>query len=298
MASIEEAMVLLAEALPLYYPLEERRALQRYVFSKVLSLSDTEYYMLDRSAPISEKDFNIVAELARGLSAGIPIQYLLGEAQFLGLRFRVSPDVLIPRPETEELCQRVIDRIRLLSREAPGRVYRVLDIGTGSGCIACSIKHALGDLVDVWAIDKSLAALQVARENVDLVLGDERLCHLQHCDLLGDDIYQLGAFDIIVSNPPYIHPKEQEHMLPSVYEQEPQEALFAPIEDPILFYRRIAEVAEKGLLESGGEIFLEINPIFSQETEALFLALAREEGAVSIYRDLSQKERFIHYHKA
>ena len=188
--------------------------------------------------------------VAARVVAGEPLQYALGSARFMGRDFKVTPDVLIPRPETAALVDMIAD-------DAGGRSdLRVLDIGTGSGCIAVTLALTLR-FPDVTALDISLPALQVARENaarynakVDFVEGD----------ILGEKNLRGRKFDIIVSNPPYVLESERAQMDPRVYAHEPEGALFVPDGDPLRFYRAIAECGCKQLA-SGGRIYLEINPL-------------------------------------
>ena len=188
------------------------------------------------------------------LEAGEPVQYVLGVAEFGGRLFRVAPGVLIPRPETYELCQWII------SEQRGGDM---LDIGTGSGCIACTLAAELPE-ARLTAWDVSDAALRTAAANaertnvhVSLVKQDALRPSADH-----------GLWDVIVSNPPYICRNEKAAMAPNVVDHEPHEALFVPDDDALLFYRAIARYAAKAL-RPGGRLYLEINPLQADALERL-----------------------------
>lgn len=188
--------------------------------------------------------------VAARVVAGEPLQYALGTARFMGRDFKVTPDVLIPRPETAALVDMIAD-------DAGGLAdLRALDIGTGSGCIAVTLALTLR-FPDVTAMDINRPALQVARENaarynakVDFVEGD----------ILGNSNLSDRIFDIIVSNPPYVLEREKAEMDPRVYAHEPELALFVPDTDPLRYYRAIAD-SGRTMLSPGGKLYLEINPL-------------------------------------
>lgn len=207
-----------------------------------------------------------------------PIQYILGEAYFMGRRFGVNADVLIPRPETEELVAHILQNIQ--SSES----LKVLDIGTGSGCIAISL--ALQRPQDlVFAMDISAAALAVAAQNaqdhgVVLPFIQQDVLSLER--LWDDD------FDLIVSNPPYITESEKADMKNNVLQYEPAGALFVEDVQPLLFYEKIADLA-KAHLKAGGKLYFEINERFGQEVEALLTQKGFKE--IKILQDMQQKPR-------
>ena len=199
----------------------------------------------------------------RRLLAGEPVQYVVGVAEFGGRLFSVGPGVLIPRPETYELCGWIVaDRAAGLSPDAPV----ILDVGTGSGCIACTLAAELpGAEVTAW--DVSEAALTTAAENVRRTgVG---------VSVVRQDALRPPAdrerWDVVVSNPPYICPSERHAMAPNVLEHEPHGALFVPEDDPLLFYRAIARYAI-GALRPGGRLYFEINPHYADELTALLSA--------------------------
>ena len=190
------------------------------------------------------------------LKAGVPVQYVLGKAWFCDREFEVTPAVLIPRPETEEL-------VAWAAEQRP--CQRILDAGTGSGCIAVSLQLQLPDSqVEAW--DISAGALAVAQRNADRLGAGVRF--EQH-DLLA--LWPAEAvFDLIVSNPPYICERERADMEQHVLDHEPEGALFVPDDDALLFYRTLAERAVGGALREGGRLMVEINSAYGPETVALF----------------------------
>jgi len=198
------------------------------------------------------------------LKEGEPVQYVLGHTVFCGFDFRVSPAVLIPRPETEMLVELLADTIRT-SGKSPSTI-RILDLCTGSGCIAWSLSLLLPGVV-VSAVDISEEALAIASsQTLDPLVAPVFICG----DLLGE-VPDMGSYDYIVSNPPYIMESEKQDMRINVLNYEPSSALFVPDNDPLLFYRALEKWAEK-LLVPGGKLFLEINERLGDETAAVFSA--------------------------
>ena len=268
------------EALDGLYPPEEIRALTRLLQEEVCGLSPVEAFLhKDRilDEPIRKKIEVIVERLKKNE----PVQYVLGHTHFDGLRIGVAPGVLIPRPETEELTLLIADE----NRECPPS--SIVDIGTGSGCIAIALSHRFPECrVEGW--DISPDALRIAEAN-NRSLGTR--VQFRQLDILHftpeADAY--GHYDMIVSNPPYIVPSEADAMEPNVLDHEPHSALFVPEEEPLLFYRAIA-VAARHLLHDGGRLYFEINPLFARETEQML----HDEGFrhIQVRRDLSGRERF------
>lgn len=215
---------------------------------------------------------------------GKPIQYIFGRAQFYGLDFSVSPATLIPRPETAQLVDIIADAYRKCSD------LRVLELGTGSGCIAIALARTLPFPKDVTSVDISEEAIDVARQNaIDLNVNIKFICD----DMLAIDLANRrlqGKYDIIVSNPPYIARFEALTMERNVLDYEPHIALFVPDNDPLLFYRAIAQIAAERLNEKG-TLFLEINPLFVKQ----LVALLRDNGFndIDVVRDMQKAERFI-----
>lgn len=211
---------------------------------------------------LSEKTMDDLLLAERRILQHEPVQYVTGEAYFHGRIYKVSKDVLIPRPETEELVSWLLEACK-------GKQHsRVLDIGTGSGCIAISIQHAL-PAAEVTAIDLSGEALTLAQLNA----GDmqETIDWMEMDFLQAKNWTALGEYDIIVSNPPYIPKSYADQMEKHVVEHEPSMALFVPDEDPLIFYRKISEFGQKKLTKNG-LIFLELHADHAKETMHMFSA--------------------------
>ncbi|MBQ9575375.1 MAG: peptide chain release factor N(5)-glutamine methyltransferase [Muribaculaceae bacterium] len=217
-----------------------------------------------------------IADIIARLQRHEPLQYIVGSARFHGHRFKVTPAVLIPRPETEQLVDLVID-------ENPASDLRVLDMGTGSGCIAISLARAL-KFAQVDALDVSRDALAIARENAAALKVKVRFFE---SDMLLPQ--PSASYDIIVSNPPYICWNERETMDRNVKDYEPGQALFVPDNDPLLFYKAIARYAGESL-ERGGRLYLEINQLFGAEVKRLLEDSGLDE--VRIIEDSYGKVRF------
>ena len=225
------------------------------------------------------------ADMSR-LAAGEPIQYVLGYTEFCGRKFKVGPSVLIPRPETGQL---VDESLKLLA--AMGRPAKVLDLCTGSGCIAWSV--ALGvPGVSVTAADISEPALALARSQFEDVPSGANAPEFVCSDLLGGCREICGRFDLLLSNPPYVMEKEKAAMRRNVLEHEPGIALFVPDDDPLLFYRALASVSMR-LLDSSGTGVVEINEALGPETAAVFEAAGYRK--TEILRDIFGKDRFVRF---
>jgi release factor glutamine methyltransferase len=207
-----------------------------------------------------------------------PIQYLLGKTQFFGLEFFVNQHTLIPRPETEELVDWIIKEN--LSKKS----LQILDIGTGSGCIAISLDKNLK--AETFAFDISEEALTMAQKNAD---HNQAFVHLVEFDIL-NDVWEGDPFDIIVSNPPYVRELEKQEIKPNVLEYEPHLALFVPDENPLLFYEKIADFAKEHLSENG-QLFFEINQYLGKETSEML----RNKGFknVILKKDIYGNDRMI-----
>ncbi|MBR6319888.1 MAG: peptide chain release factor N(5)-glutamine methyltransferase [Prevotella sp.] len=207
-----------------------------------------------------------------------PVQYVLGQADFCGRTFRVGPCVLIPRPETEELCRWIIGSTQ--------RGARILDIGTGSGCIACTLAAEIaGSRLSAW--DVSETALATTADNARR-LGVE--VNVMRMDALHPTPPAGPAWDTIVSNPPYICQQERAEMRPNVVDYEPEEALFVSDADPLLFYRAIAAYAAKALVP-GGRLYFEINPLYAKPLQDMLRQAGF--GKAEIREDQFGKQRFI-----
>ena len=245
----------LRAALEPLYGEGEARAIAFLILEDAFGLSRTDIYV-GKVRQFSVDERIRLQTMCEQLKAGVPVQYVLGQAWFCGRVFEVTPAVLIPRPETEELVAWAAEQISC---------NRILDAGTGSGCIAVSLKLQLPDSqVEAW--DISAEALAVAQRNAERLGAGVRFVRQ---DLLGawneDEV-----FDLIVSNPPYICERERAEMEHHVLDHEPGTALFVPDDDALLFYRALAEHAVAGALREGGRLMVEINSAYGPETAALF----------------------------
>lgn len=223
------------------------------------------------------------------LLADKPLQYVIGKAWFMNQEYLVNEHVLIPRPETEELVQIVITAVDSLLNEHPYPL-KILDIGTGSGCIAIALKSHYPE-ISLYALDNSDAALAVARENAQ---NHRAEVYFYQADILREETLEgLPPMDILVSNPPYVLEKEKSAMKPNVLNHEPPDALYVPDVEPLLYYKAIAAYAAENI-RPGGLIFLEINEMFGDEVKSLFLSHKFKD--VRVEKDLSGKDRFLLCH--
>ncbi len=278
------------------YPAEEARAIVSRLCSSLLGVSPQKH-ILEPEWEIPSASLNSVEAALSRLEAGEPLQYVLGFAEFCGHRFRVTPAVLIPRPETEELVSSAVSRIarsrafRLRGGAIGGGAVRVLDLCTGSGCIAWSLAAELPE-AEVVAVDISEEALEVAAGQT---LEGVKAPRFVKCDVLDpQQLEELGDFDLIVSNPPYVMDREKALMRDNVLEHEPHLALFVPDDDPLRFYRAEADFVTRHL-RCGGCGIVEINEALGASTADLF----RERGLqkVEILHDFFDRERFVSFEK-
>jgi len=261
---------------------DEAQAMARILIEDLLHLS-LPHVLAGIIPPLSVQEGLLVKQAVSRLLDNEPIQYVIGSTTFCGNTFCVNPSVLIPRPETEQLVDMATD-----IAELPEHVS-IMDACTGSGCIAISIKKKRPDW-EVYACDISAEALQTARENAK-ANGAE--VHFTHTDVLSDKLLT-GPFDIMVSNPPYVMDKEKSSMEPHVLKREPHLALFVTDDEPLIFYRALAQWGQRSL-SSEGWMLAEINPLLSQETKALFEA--QQYRDCTIINDNYGKERFIRCRK-
>ncbi len=275
---MDETIAYLKKALGNHYQPEEVRSLIHLIMEKVCNLKPYQL-IFDKDKDLSDAEKSQIRSIVQRLCNQEPIQYILGSTVFYGCEYRVTPAVLIPRPETEELVEQI-----LLEEKADG--LRVLDIGTGSGCIAISLAKYL-NRASVWALDISEESLAIAEENA-------RNNAVQVCFIQGDLRKEIPSLpdklDIIVSNPPYIRLMEKQAMSQNVLGYEPHQALFVPDDDPLLFYRIIANLGQR-LLKKGGRLFLEINAALGKQT--LDLLSDRNYQNCSLKKDLSGKDRIV-----
>ena len=264
----------------------EARAIVRMVMEERFGLSQTDL-LLGKDTTLSSRDRAEFEKIAERLLTGEPVQHVLGYAYFCGHRFRVTPDVLIPRPETEELTRWAIDELNTLnpqpsSLNRPLQGTTLLDLCTGSGCIAISLALAFPQ-AHVVGVDISDAALSIARDNA-AALGAHNVTFIE-CDVLADPSQPSplggpqGAFypstlnhqpSTIISNPPYVRDCEALEMSPTVLDHEPSLALFVPDYDPLRFYRAIAAIGRRSLLP-GAPVLVEVNTALAGATRQLFI---------------------------
>ncbi len=260
------------------YGTGEATAMVRLIFNVMKGWSATDM-IVNADREISDMFRNQVGKVMERIERGEPIQYVLGTARFYGMDLKVDSRVLIPRPETEELIDMIVARFK--NRED----LKVLDIGTGSGAIAIVLSRNL-PFSDVTGIDLSEGALQVARENAADLHARISLIHADIFKWMPEP----DSLDIVVSNPPYIPEEEKRDMETNVLDYEPASALFVPDSDPLVYYRRIAEVASVGL-RVDGRIYFEINPRFAEQIKKML----EERGYldVEVTQDISRRDRFV-----
>lgn len=237
------------------YAETEASALARWILEEEFGFSTLELYA-GKDTDFSMEKRNRLNDILVRLARFEPIQYIIGKTEFCGLTLKVSSDVLIPRPETAELVDWIVS-------DCPQSGLRVLDIGTGSGCIAITLAERMVE-AEVSAWDISEKALAVARENA--LHNNVRIAF--SCMDVFNEPTGTSVFDIIVSNPPYITESERAEMERNVLDYEPETALFVPDTDPLRFYRRIAHIGNQ-MLKPGGKLFFEINRAYGSETAAM-----------------------------
>lgn len=289
------------ETLSKLYSPEETKALAGIICEEFLGVKSYTY-ILDPSLKIKDKPLSRAEEVVKRLAEGEPIQYILGYAEFFGRRFNVCPDVLIPRPETESLCKAAIEAamISYRKRSAYGKdapPLRILDLCTGSGCIAWTMALNVPDCRTV-GVDISEKALKVASTQ-SFPGGKHYAPRFIKADVLDTDslysaLEECGPFDLILSNPPYVLDSERVAMRSNVLDHEPGIALFVPDGDPMVFNRKIAEFAKKSL-NTDGVGFVEINEALASETMDIFSAMGFRE--TETLKDLNGKPRFVRFKK-
>ena len=260
------------------YDAGEAKALVRWVLDVRFGLSLVDI-LCGKVTQLSADDQAELEKIMRRLEKGEPVQYIIGVADFAGRQFHVAPGVLIPRPETAELCGWIVSEAK--------RASQLLDIGTGSGCIAVTLAAELPHAhVSAW--DISDEALRIAQENAK--------CHSvnvtieKHNILDANSIPGQRTYDIIVSNPPYIKPSERDGMAQNVLDYEPAIALFAPQDNPIIFYQRISDFAWQNLTD-GGNLFFELNPLTAEPVGDYLHQLGFSD--IEFRQDLYGKQRFL-----
>ncbi|MDR1543055.1 MAG: peptide chain release factor N(5)-glutamine methyltransferase [Prevotellaceae bacterium] len=259
-----------------FYSKEEIGSFISLIFNKLAGINATEI-LLSEDKKFSEKVTRKIEAAVERLKKNEPVQYILGQTEFYGLPFKTDSRALIPRPETEELVEWIL-------QTCPD-AQKILDIGTGSGCIAVTLAQKLRKC-RVSAFDISLDALNLAHENADL---NYVFVNFYHCNILKMSGFD-EKFDVIVSNPPYVLNSQKAEMKPNVLDFEPSIALFVPDNNALLFYEHIINFAKKQL-NPLGLLFFEINPFFAKEISNL-LKINKFQN-IEIKKDLSGKERMI-----
>ena len=266
----------------------EAKAIARMTYEERFGLTLSDIY-LGKDTQLSADCQTELEEIAKRLLQGEPIQYVLGQTDFCGRTFMVNEHVLIPRPETEELCQWIVGSEQ---RKVISDKYSILDIGTGSGCIACTLAAEMPE-AEVTAWDISEEALKIARENanhnnVHVTFEQVDVLNLPLPLLFGGGRGE--ALSLIVSNPPYICNKERDAMETNVLEHEPHIALFVPDDDPLLFYRAIAQYGQSAL-KDGGWLYFEINPLYADDMQRMLSMMSYHD--IEIKEDQYGKQRMI-----
>lgn len=260
----------------------ELQAIIELAFYHYLRISKTDL-LIRQNDNLNQSDVLKIYDCCKALATGRPVQYVLGEAEFYGLVFRVNSSVLIPRPETEELVDLLIK-----DRRAAGGNWSLLDIGTGSGCIPVTVKKWLPQ-AGIYAMDISADALRTASENA--VLNHTEVLFFK-ADILADRDFAEGRmFDVIVSNPPYIRADEAREMASRVKQYEPHQALFVEHDDAIIFYKKIIDLC-RNRLAAGGVLYAELNPLTADHVKA-YAQASSIFSEMSLLKDLSGKIRFL-----
>lgn len=260
------------------YDEEERKALLAVVMDEVLNYSRADMVLKKYEELLPEVQTSLT-EVVTQLQKEIPVQYIFGKAHFYGYEFKVSPATLIPRRETEELVEWILEAMN----RQPQKKWTVLDIGTGSGCIPITIKKEFS-LAEVSAIDISPEALSIAEENVHNL--NVKIRFIQQNIL---ETKTLDKYDIIISNPPYVRHLEKAEMKNNVLRHEPHLALFVENEDPLIFYRKIMQLAKESLTENG-VLFFEINQYLGNEMTEL---VSEYFDNVILKKDLQGNDRMM-----
>lgn len=281
MLTLKNLKITFKKELSKIFPPEEIDSFFYLLAEEYLNFSPVQT-VLQAEQIVEESVFQIFQEAWNRLKKHEPIQYILGSTEFFGLRFKVNKNTLIPRPETEELVQWILDDLKKINSTEK---VEILDIGTGSGCIAISLKRNSFHTT-VSAMDISEKALETARENAEF--------HQCPIRFLMKDILQTDSLDrnysIIVSNPPYVRFSEKEMMQKNVLNFEPETALFVNDEDPLVFYRKIGELSKTGL-KPGGRLYFEINEYLASELVNLMKNI--EFTDIELKKDIYGKERML-----
>lgn len=282
--TIQEATFLLLNKLRSAHSQDEAGEITDWVMEHITGSKKAER-MIYKNSSITDSEETILSQYIERLMRHEPVQYILGYTWFAGMKFKVNRNVLIPRPETEELVDWIVKETNV-QRQMPNIQFSIIDVGTGSGCIAISLKKKIPE-ASVNAIDVCSEAINTATENaVDLNVEID----FTLLDFLDEEKWRdLGNFDIIVSNPPYVKQSEADQMQKRVTEYEPLKALFVPDHDALLFYRKLSDFA-KSHLNKHGKIFVEVNESLGNETVVVF----NQSGfKTEIRKDMQGKDRMV-----
>jgi release factor glutamine methyltransferase len=278
--TMQEATYYLLNKLRIIYTEGESAQISDWVMEHLTGSKKAER-MIYKNAAITDNEEEQLKQYTERLMQHEPVQYVLNESWFCGLKFYVDKNVLIPRPETEELVEWIIANCKF-----PVDSLNILDIGSGSGCIPISLKRRLKK-AEVWSCDTSADALKVARQNAASLGTAVNFIQMDFLDQKKWD--PLPLFDIIVSNPPYVPEKDKGTMKPNVLQYEPEKALFVPDNDPLIFYKAIAEFG-KDHLNKSGNIYCEIHEDLGNEVIRIF----NWHGfTTELKKDMQQKDRML-----
>jgi release factor glutamine methyltransferase len=275
--TVKEAILMIGSELKPQYPDQEIESICDIIFGHLMNFKKFDKYLQpDATIPdhIKTQIYNIIQQLKQNK----PIQYILGIADFYELTFEVNSSVLIPRPETEELVYMILNDHR-------NATPRIIDIGTGSGCIAIALSKFWPNST-VCAVDISEAALDIARKNSE---RNKANVEFQKIDILSVNIPEFELFDIVVSNPPYITTAQKKVIDANVLDYEPHLALFVPEDDPLIFYKAIARFSQK-MLKKTGTLYFEINEDLPEETAS---AIETFGFSTELKKDIHDKYRLL-----
>ncbi|MDA3953351.1 MAG: peptide chain release factor N(5)-glutamine methyltransferase [Bacteroidales bacterium] len=275
--SIKKVISIIKTELKDIYPMNEIDSFVYLIFEQLFDYSRTKL-LISQEFDVQEDFYKQILNIINDLKLYKPIQYILKETSFFNLSFNVNSNVLIPRPETEELVDWII-------QENQNKHISILDIGTGSGCIAIALAKNLPNS-EVYACDISKEALSQTKINSKLNNVNVNVMHL---DILDSSIQINEKFDIIVSNPPYITEKEKILMHKNVLDYEPEQALFVPNDKPLIFYKAIIKFG-LGHLKPNGKIYFEINESYGKETALL---LEADFQNIRLKKDINEKDRML-----
>ncbi len=280
--TIEEARKEVNNSIATIYEKSEADNITEIVMEHITRWSRPER-ILNKEIPLSFTQKKLLSQIILRLEQHEPIQYLINEAWFAGMIFYVDKNVLIPRPETEELLDWIVKDVR----SDTSNIKKMLDVGTGSGCIAIALKNKIPN-AEIWGCDVSVEALNVARMNADALNATIDFVPLDFLD--PDQRKQLPHVDIIVSNPPYVPQSDKNEMKKNVLEFEPATALFVPDNDSLVFYNAIADFG-KEKLNGNGNIYVEIHENLGEQVKNLFKL--KGYSFAELRKDIQGKDRMI-----